>query len=126
MLRCILLLTVVLPSLGMTTPDNRQPVAEDNKGPWTVRVLVVHYFPLTPDKKNIDIKVTSNVGAPLEEIKKKCERMTKETLAALEEGSRHHAYKNPEARPSLKYEVVDSLTFHEAVPAHRNKKNYND
>lgn len=99
---------------------------KETKAPWTVKVLVLNYFPVTADKKNIDIKVTSNVGAPLAEIKKKCERMTKETLHALQEGSRYHAYKNPDAKPSLLYEVVDTLTYYEAVPPHPKKKNYND
>src|SRR5437870_3214171 len=62
------------------------------KAPWTIPVLVINYFPLTPDKKNIDIKVTSNVGAPLNEIEAKCKKQTKETITALEEGSRFRAY----------------------------------
>lgn len=93
---------------------------------WTIPVLVVNYFPLTADRKKIDIKVTSNVGAPLEDIEKKCRKMTGEVVDALEQGSRFRPYRNDKAAPSLKYTVVDMITYYEAVPHHPKKKNYTD
>jgi hypothetical protein len=91
------------------------------KAVWTVPILVIKYFPLTPDKKRIDIKVTSNVDAPLDRIRAKVDRMTKETREALQEGSRFRAYKNPKAPPSLRYVVVDAKEFLEALPVSKKK-----
>lgn len=96
------------------------------RAPWTIPVLVVNYFPLTADKQKIDIKVTSNVGAPLKTIAAKCKRMTQETIAALESGSRFRPYRDAKAGPSLKYKVVGEITFYEPVPHHLKKKNYTD
>src|SRR5688500_11569288 len=85
-------------------------------GPWTVPVLVLRYFPVTADGQNIDELVTGNVGGSLAAMKEKCDRMTQETAAALEEGSRFRAYKNPEAKPSLKYEILETIDYLEPVP----------
>jgi hypothetical protein len=60
---------------------------ESVAGPWTVPILEIRYFPVTADGKKIDINVTSNVGAPLETIRAKCDRMTREAMTALSEGS---------------------------------------
>src|SRR5262249_14067583 len=97
-----------------------------SRAPWTIPVLVIHYFPLTEDKKKIDIRVTSNVGAPIQEIEAKCQKMTKEVIQALEGGSRFRVYNNPKAAASLKYTVTGSLTYYEPVPHHPKKKNYTD
>jgi hypothetical protein len=115
---------VLLPSLCLAAAP-AAPLAEPPpaapQGPWTVPVLVLRYFPVTADGKNIDIKVTSNVGAPLEQIKAKCDRMTREAAAALEEGSRFRAYNNPQAPPSVRHVIVDVKDYLEAMP-HNPKK----
>jgi len=85
-------------------------------GPWTVPVLVLRYFPLTTDGQSIDRAVTGNVGGSLVAMKAKCDRMTRETAAALEEGSRFRAYKNPHAKPSVRYQIVETIDYLEAVP----------
>jgi hypothetical protein len=95
-------------------------------GPWTVPVLVLRYFPVTLDGQKIDVAVTSNVSAPLDVIRKKCDRMTKETADALEQGSRFRAYKNAEAKPSLTYKIVAEKEYLEPVPHHPTKKGYTD
>lgn len=126
---CSLILILVGIGSGAAQDSGSKEKVKDmtvSKAPWTIPVLVINYFPLTADKKNIDIKVTSNVGAPLTDIEAKCKKQTKETITALEEGSRFRAYSNPKARPSLKYVVVDTLTFYEPVPHHPKKKNYTD
>lgn len=110
-------------SAGAKLAAAERPVT---KAPWTIPVLVINYFPLTKDKKKIDIAVTSNVGAPLEEVEAKCKKMTREVVKALEEGSRFRPYSNAKAKPSLKYEVVDTITYYEAVPHHPKKKEYTD
>jgi hypothetical protein len=94
--------------------------------PWTIPVLVINYFPLTADKSRIDIKVTSNVDAPVKDIEEKCRRDTQATIEALEQGSRFRPYRNPDATPSLKYKIVDTITFYEPVPHHPTKPNLSD
>lgn len=104
-------------------------IAQERKrteAPWTIPVLVIHYFPLTEDRRNIDINVTSNVGVPLKDMEAKCERMTQEVIDALESGSRFRMYRNPDAPASLDYNVVDSLTFYESVPHHPRKEKLAD
>src|SRR5688500_10146517 len=85
--------------------------AQSPQGPWTVPVLVLRYFPLTSDRESIDQTVTGNVGGSLAEMQVKCERMTRETAAALEEGSRFRAYKNPAAQPSVRYEILETIDY---------------
>ena len=105
-------------ALAMSENIGRKP----SQGPWTIPVLEIRYFPLTTDGKNIDIAVTSNVGAPLSVIRDKCDTLTKEVAGALEEGSRFRAYKNPGAKPSLKYEIIETIEFLEPLPHHAAKK----
>lgn len=82
--------------------------------PWTIRVLVVNYFP-TRDGKTLDAAVTG-VRGTIEDLRKRCAQYSKEVARVLEEGSRFRAYRNKNAQPSLKYEIVDTLEFLEALP----------
>ena len=116
-------LLAVAASLALCAPAVAQgnEKKEEEEAVWTVPVLVIKYFPLTPDRKRLDPKVTGNVGAPLEEIRRKVERITREACEALEEGSRFRAYKNPRALPSLRYAVIDTKEFLEAEPVSKKK-----
>ncbi len=84
--------------------------------PYKIPVLIVKYFPVTADGQNIDIKVTSNVGGKLEDVRKKCDKQTNELIAALEQGSRFRPYKNDKAPASLDYVILDTKEFLEALP----------
>jgi len=90
--------------------------------PWKIPVLEIRYFPLTADKKMLDIAVTTNVEMPLPDIRKKCDDLTKDIMRSLEEGSRFRAYKNPDAKPSLKYEIVGTIEYLEPFPFDSKKK----
>ena len=105
---------------------SQKPQGVGADGPWRIPVLVVNYLPRTADGLRIDIAVTSNVDAPVTEIEEKCRRQTAETIEALEQGSRFRAYKNPEAKPSLDYEVVHTETFYEAMPHDAKHPGYAD
>ncbi|MFN3979987.1 MAG: hypothetical protein ACK4SA_06355 [Caldilinea sp.] len=97
----------------------RQPVRKDVSAPalYEVPVLLVHYF---PTKGNlIDRNVTGDVGAPLETVRAHTQTTTAIVIDALEQGSRFRAYKNPNAPPSLRYTVVDSIEFLEPLPTWR-------
>jgi hypothetical protein len=79
-----------------------------------IPVVVVKYFPVKGDL--IDQKVTGDWGAPLEETRKKTDQLTQEVLAALQEGSRYHGYRDEAAKPSLVYRVVKTFEFLEPLP----------
>lgn len=82
--------------------------------PLRVRVLVVKYFPVASER--IDQRVTGDWGAPLEETRRKTEVLTAELITSLQEGSRFRGYQNPQAKPSLAYEVVGVEEFREPMP----------
>ena len=88
---------------------------DDSKDPvWTIPVVSVRYFPVKGDK--IDIEVTGDWGDGFEATRRKVDDMEKETIASLTEGSRYHAYGDPDARPSMTYKVIKSYEFIEALP----------
>jgi hypothetical protein len=82
--------------------------------PYTIKVLVLHYFPT--NGQNIDVQITGDWGASLQETREKTRRMTREVCRALEEGSRYRAFADPHALPSLKYEIVGSKEFYKPLP----------
>jgi len=84
------------------------------KLPMQIPVLVIKYFPVKGDR--IDQQVTGDWGAPLKETREKTERITKELIAALEEGSRYHGYKDPAAKPSLAYKILGTVEYLEPLP----------
>lgn len=85
----------------------------------TIKVFVVSYFPVKGDE--IDREVTSDVGGKYSDLKAKTESLTAEACRLLEEGSRFRGYKNVDAKPALRYEVVGRLEFKEALPISRKK-----
>ncbi|MCX5758074.1 MAG: hypothetical protein NTU83_06140 [Candidatus Hydrogenedentes bacterium] len=75
------------------------------------------YFPVKDGQ--VDVAVTGDVDGPLKVIREKTVDVTGQIIGALEAGSRYHGYKNPAAKPSLKYTVVDTLEFLEPLPTVR-------
>lgn len=88
--------------------------ADVDRGPFEVPVLVLSYFPTNGDR--IDVRITGDWDAPLAETRTKTQRLTREVLAALEEGSCFRRYKNPVAKPSVTYRVVGNLEFLGPLP----------
>lgn len=80
----------------------------------TIKIFVVNYFPVKGDM--IDMEATKDVGGTYADLKAKTERLTKEACQLLEEGSRFRGYKNPNAKPALRYEVIGSTEYKEAIP----------
>lgn len=91
---------------------------------WVIPVLVIRYFPVTHGGQELDLRVTEGPSdqSSLRAMKEKCARMTKETLKALEEGSRFRAYKIPYTPPSLRYEITDTIDYFDSVPPDTNKR----
>jgi len=88
---------------------------------YTVPVLEIRYFPLTPDGTRLDKSITSNIDATLPDIRKKCDRMTKDAAAALTDGSRFRPYNNPAAKPSLYFKVIKTIEYLEPLPINPKK-----
>ena len=82
--------------------------------PYNIKVLVLHYFPTNGD--NIDIRITGDWGASLQETRNKTRRMTQEVCQALEEGSRYRGFADSQSLPALKYEIVGSMEFFTPLP----------
>lgn len=80
----------------------------------TVKVFVVSYFPVMDGK--IDAQVTGYEIGAYRDVKARTEAMTKDCCAKLEEGSRFRGYKRPDAKAALRYEVVGSVAYSEAIP----------
>ena len=91
--------------IGLCTAGMMVPFAAGTPGPSTgqgrskdqylIPVLVLHFFPT--NGTNLDLRLTGDVGSPLETIRQKTQRQTQEALAALEEGSRYGAFRDPTA-----------------------------
>lgn len=113
--RCPVWLPLVLGALGCA-PATRAaaPAPAADKLPWEIRVLVVKYFPVKGDR--IDQSVTGDWGETLEATRAKCDQIVRTVAATLEEGSRFRTYKDPTARPSLKYTIVGDLEYLEPLP----------
>jgi len=94
-----------------------QPVptsVDASAAPLLVPVLVIAYFPVNNNR--IDPRVTGDVDAPLDAIRRHTGQTTQAVIRALEAGSAYHRYKNPAAQPSLHYQIVDTLEFLEPLP----------
>jgi len=81
---------------------------------WTIPTLVVSYFPVHDGR--LDQRVTGDVGAPVENIRRHTNETTGRIIEALEAGSTYHGYKDPTAQPSLRYQIVDTIEFLEPLP----------
>jgi hypothetical protein len=82
--------------------------------PIEIPIVIVKYFPVDGDK--IDIKVTGDWGDSLVATREKTERITRQMIVALEEGSRYRGYKDASAKPSLKYTVLAVKEFLQPLP----------
>lgn len=106
---------VLLATLALGLPSAARAAAPDaDKLPWEIPVLVVKYFPVKGDR--IDQAVTGDWGDTLQATRAKCDRIARTVAATLEEGSRFCAYKDPTARPSLKYTILHQIEFLEPLP----------
>jgi hypothetical protein len=81
---------------------------------YKIPVLVVRYFPAKGDI--IDNSIVDDVIDTVAHVRDHTLAMEKDVIEALEKGSTYHGYKNPQALPSLHYEIVDHLEFLEPVP----------
>ncbi len=83
---------------------------------YDIPVLVINYFPVKQGR--IDRQVTGDVSAPLETIRRHTLETTQQVIRALETGSIYHGYKDPDAQPSLRYNILETLEFLEPLPTY--------
>lgn len=96
-------------------PANADGSAVDfGRQPFTVPVLVVHYFPTNGEK--IDIRATGDWGEFLAATREKTRRQTDELVLALENGSRYRGDRNSSAEPALKYSIAGRMEFLKPIP----------
>ena len=93
--------------------EDQYPV-RDRSAPFLIPTLVLNYFPVS--KGRVDQAITGDVSAPLDTIRRHTVMTTQHVAEALETGSTYHGYKDPAARPSLRYQIVDTLEFLEPLP----------
>lgn len=82
--------------------------------PFEIPVLVVSFFPTRNGR--IDPRVTGDVDAPLDQVRRHTVQTTGRVVQALERGSTYHGYRDPDARPSLHYRILATLEFLEPLP----------
>jgi hypothetical protein len=83
---------------------------------YEIPVLLINYFPVKSGR--IDRSLTGDVSAPLAQIREHVERTTQTVVESLEIGSTYHGYKDVSAQPSLRYRILDTIEFLEALPIH--------
>jgi len=119
-LRFVLTLCVaVLAGYGAASPRAHAANAEATSPPWEIPVVVAKYFPVKDDR--IDKTVTGDWGETLEATRAKTERQTQGLITALTEGSRYRAYKDPAAKPSLKYTILKTYEVLAPLPTRPRK-----
>lgn len=81
-----------------------------------VPVLVVRYLPAVHGR--VRRAETGDVDAALDDLRAHTDRVTRGLAEALEVGSIYHGYRDPAARPSLRYRVAGELEVLEPLPTH--------
>jgi hypothetical protein len=103
------------PSIPAAAASQRSAAAEiSSTTAYEIPVLQINYFPVK--NGNIDRAITGDVSAPLDQIRAHVTHTTAKVIDALDRGSTYHAYKDPSARPSLSYHIVDTIEVLEPLP----------
>ena len=90
--------------------------AQETQLPYSIPIVVVKYFPVKDTL--IDKNLTGDWGASLNYTRLKIDTIISGVIKALEEGSRFRGYKNKDAKPSLKYSILDTYEFLEPMPTY--------
>lgn len=83
---------------------------------YDINVLLIKYFPLTQDGRNIDISVTGDVGESYSVIRQRTIDVTNTLKTSLENATKYLGYKDSTAQPSLLYHIIDTREYIQAVP----------
>ncbi|MBI2596446.1 PKD domain-containing protein, partial [Candidatus Daviesbacteria bacterium] len=83
---------------------------------YNLGILVLKYFPLTPDGQKIDINTTGDVGDLYSTVRQRTIDVTNNLISDLPKASSYLGYSNPATPPSLNYQVVDTKEYTQPVP----------
>lgn len=83
---------------------------------YTMNVLVLSYFPVTSNGKNIDTAVTGDWGETYKTTLQKTRVQTKQLEATIEKSTRYLGYKNTKAPVALNYNILSVKEYKKAVP----------
>lgn len=72
-------------STEMMSRPSSNTIVDNASGPWTIPVLLVHYFPVRDGR--IDVAVTGDVDPPLDSVRQHTVVTTRQVVEALESGS---------------------------------------
>lgn len=89
---------------------------EQSVGVYNLGVLVIKYFPLTADGKNIDITITGDIDWPYSDVRQRTIDITKRLKDSLEKASKYLGHKDSSVISSLTYTIVDTKEYTKAVP----------
>ncbi len=106
-------------------PGSDLPKVDPTNQTIGVNVLVLKYFPITPEGL-IDKNVTGDVDEPLSVIKKRTDDSTNALKKAIEKGTIYLGYKDKSAQPALRYKIVDTKEYKQAVPIQAGSTNKPD
>lgn len=109
---------VITPPPEEELPEEEKIVPEEKiEEVYKIPVLVLKYFP-TKDGVTIDTTITADIpeGRTIDEQRDITNNLNTNLLAALEEGSTYHSYKDPSAAPSLDYYAVEEKEYLTEVP----------
>ena len=110
--------TTPIPTASLTTTPTRTPTPTPIQGAYNIPVLVIEYFP-TKDGVTIDTDVATYdipVGTTIATMRSRTADLTTRLVAALEQGSTYHGYKDSSATPSLNFSIVQTIEYLSAVP----------
>jgi hypothetical protein len=102
------------PSIPEKTEPQRTIAQTVSSAAYEIPVLRIDYFPVKGG--HIDRAITGDVSAPLGQIRDHVAQTTQTVVDALEKGSTYHGYKDPSARPSLRYRIVETIEILEPLP----------
>ncbi len=105
------------------TADSAAPTTDTS---YDINVLVLKYFPLTPDGQNIDISVTGDVGDPYNLIRQRTIDQDQELVANHQRATSYLGYANPCAPPALRYHIIDTVEHTVAFPIRAGTTNQPD
>lgn len=96
-------------------PGSVKGITSTTDTSYDMGVLVIKYFPVTSSGL-IDQAVTGDVGEPYDVIKKRTDDVTNQLKISLEKASSYLGYRDPTAKPALRYSIVDTKEYKQAVP----------
>ncbi len=105
-----------------------QAASTGMQGAYPINVLVLKYFPLTPDGQNIDITVTGDVGEPYSVIKERTNNITNNLVQFIPKATSYLKYKDPASTPSIQTFITTTKEYTQPVPikASHGRVNYPD